>query len=230
MEHLEIEIKFNVSDFYDIRSRLVDMGAICIGQRTFESNIRYDTEDGRLLEKGCLLRLRKDTDITLTFKSPPSDPGTEYKVYRELEVTVNDFDAMDVLLKNLGFTFCQIYEKWRETWRLDGEIICMDTMPFAGFWRSRAHRDRSSGWQKNWVFHGNVAFYPATWACLRFYKRWKGWIFLMSPLKISNPSASPSTSTAADSKQMARTLREQMAESRSIQSYQPYVNGHALRS
>ncbi len=133
MEHLEIEIKFNVSDFYDLRSRLMDMDATCIGQRTFERNVRYDTEDSRLLEKGCLLRLRKDTDITLTFKSPPGVPETEYKVYRELEVTVNDFDAMDALLKNLGFAPRQIYEKWRETWRLDGEIICMDTMPFGRF-------------------------------------------------------------------------------------------------
>lgn len=133
MEHLEIEIKFHVSDFCDLRNRLMDMGATCIGARTFECNVRYDTEDGQLLEKGCLLRLRKDTDITLTFKSPPGIPETEFKVYRELEVAVNDFDAMDALLKNLGFTPCQLYEKWRETWRLDGEIICMDTMPFGRF-------------------------------------------------------------------------------------------------
>jgi adenylate cyclase class 2 len=133
MEQLEIELKFYISNFAALRRRLQDLGAACICQRTFEHNARYETEDGRLLKNKCLLRLRKDQGTSLTFKSPPPEAGTRFKVYRELEVSVNDFDTMDAILNALGFFRCQVYEKWRETWRLKDTIVCMDTLPFAGF-------------------------------------------------------------------------------------------------
>lgn len=133
MEHLEIELKYYISNFAALRSRLQDLGAACICQRTFEYNARYETEDGRLLKNKCLLRLRKDQGTTLTFKSPPPEVGTRFKIYRELEVSVNDFDTMDAILNALGYFRCQIYEKWRETWQLKDTVLCMDTLPFAGF-------------------------------------------------------------------------------------------------
>ncbi|MCB2147405.1 MAG: class IV adenylate cyclase [Deltaproteobacteria bacterium] len=133
MEHLEIELKFYISNFSALRRRLQELGAACICQRTFEHNARYETEDGRLLKNKCLLRLRKDQGTSLTFKSPPPAVGTRFKVYRELEVSVNDFDTMDAILNALGYFCCQVYEKWRETWQLKDTTLCMDTLPFAGF-------------------------------------------------------------------------------------------------
>jgi predicted adenylyl cyclase CyaB len=102
MEHLEIELKFHLPNLTALRGRLLDLGAVCIGQRTFEHNIRYETEDGRLLKNKCLLRLRKDQGTTLTFKSPPPAGDTRFKIYRELEVSVNDFDTIDAILNALG--------------------------------------------------------------------------------------------------------------------------------
>jgi hypothetical protein len=40
MEHLEIELKFFISDFDPVRTRLMDLGETCISQRTFEHNVR----------------------------------------------------------------------------------------------------------------------------------------------------------------------------------------------
>jgi adenylate cyclase class 2 len=133
MEHLEIELKFVIPDLSGLRGRLQDLGAACIGERTFEHNIRYETEDGRLLENDCLLRLRKDQGTTLTFKSPPPTTDARFKIHRELEVGVSDFDTMDAILNALGCVRCQIYEKWRETWQLSDATLCMDTMPFGRF-------------------------------------------------------------------------------------------------
>jgi adenylate cyclase, class 2 len=133
MEHLEIELKFHISNFTTLRGRLQDLGAACIGQRTLEHNARYETEDERLLKNRCLLRLRKDKGTTLTFKSPPPEVDTRFKIYRELEVSVNDFDTMDAILNALGYFRCQVYEKWRETWQLNDATLCMDTLPFAAF-------------------------------------------------------------------------------------------------
>ncbi len=133
MEHLEIELKFFISNLDAVRCRLRNLGAACIGQRTFEHNVRYETEDGRLLKKKCLLRLRKDRSTTCTFKSPPQEASNQFKIYRELEVTVNDFATMDAILNALGYFGCQVYEKWRETWQLKDATLCMDIMPFGSF-------------------------------------------------------------------------------------------------
>jgi adenylate cyclase class 2 len=133
MEHLEIELKFHIPNQAALRGRLQDLGAACIGQRTFEHNIRYETEDGRLLKNNCLLRLRKDQSTTLTFKSPPPEADARFKIHRELEVRVSDFGTMDAILNALGYFSCQVYEKWRETWQLNDATLCMDTMPFGRF-------------------------------------------------------------------------------------------------
>ena len=133
MDHLEIELKFFVSDFSPIRQRLLELGADCIAPKALEFNIRYETADDGLIKNQRLLRLRKDRETTLTFKAPPSKEDTRFKTYRELEVKVDDFDTLDQILRALGFQRRQVYEKWRETWRLDEAVLCMDTMPFGRF-------------------------------------------------------------------------------------------------
>jgi adenylate cyclase class 2 len=133
MEHLEIELKFMIPNLSGLRGRLQDLGAACIGERTFEHNIRCDTEDGRLQENNCLLRLRRDRDATLTYKSPPPAADARFKIHQEREVRVSDFDTMEAILNALGYVRCQHYEKWRETWQLHDAILCLDTMPFGRF-------------------------------------------------------------------------------------------------
>jgi adenylate cyclase, class 2 len=133
MDHLEIELKFFFPHFNRLRDQLVDAGAVCTVQRTFEHNVRYETEDDRLKKSRCLLRLRKDRRITLTYKSPPPETDDRFKIYRELEVVVDDFDTMDAILQSLGFVPRQVYEKWRETWQLNETTLCLDTLPFGHF-------------------------------------------------------------------------------------------------
>jgi adenylate cyclase, class 2 len=133
MEHLEIEVKFFLSDPDDLRNRLLDRGARCIRPRTFETNVCYETADNRLQKSNCLLRLRKDPGTTLAFKSSPAESDPRFKVYRELEVRVNDFATMDAVLQSLGFFRRQSYEKWREIWRHNHATVCLDTLPFGCF-------------------------------------------------------------------------------------------------
>ncbi len=154
MDQLEIELKFYVPDERDLRDRLMQIGAACINQKTFEHNVRYETEDGRLQKNRCLLRLRQDRHTTLTFKSPPHAADTRFKVYHEREVRLDDFDTMDAILGALGFGRRQVYQKWRETWRLDEVELCVDTMPYGSFLEiegspdtiMQAVRDLGLGW------------------------------------------------------------------------------------
>lgn len=133
MEHVEIELKFYISDLDALKDRLARVGAACVGQRIFEHNLRYDTRKDQLLKNSRLLRLRKDRHATLTLKSPPPVPDPRFKIHREREVQVSDFDTMDAILNALGYFRKQVYQKWRETWQLKEALLCVDTLPFGTF-------------------------------------------------------------------------------------------------
>lgn len=133
MKDLEVEVKYRLESLEAVRHRLIAEGAENFG-RSFESNNRYDSADGGITQARCLLRLRKDGKTRLTHKSPHVDSGKGgFKIHRELEVEVSDFDTMDNILKALGFHAVQVYEKWRETFHLNGCEICLDTLPFGEF-------------------------------------------------------------------------------------------------
>ena len=132
MEPLEIEIKFPVPDILSLRKKIEDVGAVSKG-RYFEVNARFDDATESLKRNACLLRLRKDTRTILTFKSKPVDRDPQFKVHRELEVQVSDFDTMEQILNSLGYQRRQIYEKWRETFQFGSTHLCLDQMPFGDY-------------------------------------------------------------------------------------------------
>ncbi len=160
MDHQEIEVKFYLTDLKAIRNRIVELGATSCG-RAFETNIRYEDDEKTLIQNRQLLRLRNDGKTTLTFKSKPEKEDQakedqakedqakenqdrkdrEFKVHRELEVEVDDFDTMDAILGFLGFHREQIYEKWRETFKLGDTLFCLDSMPYGDFLEIEGKRD-----------------------------------------------------------------------------------------
>lgn len=136
---LEIEVKFLLADPALIRRRLIELGAEPQG-RVFEKNIRFEDRQHSFKRTGRLLRLRQDRRARLTFKSVEPDPDGQFKVYRELEVGVDDFKAMHDLLAAVGFHPVQAYEKWRETLFLEHTEFCLDTLPFGEFLEIEGNR------------------------------------------------------------------------------------------
>ncbi|MBS3809265.1 MAG: class IV adenylate cyclase [Desulfobacterales bacterium] len=133
MAPLEIEVKFYLPDPGRIKSRIKELGAE-FNDKSFEQNIRFEDPDCSLLKKNALLRLRKtDNRTELTYKGEPPEKNRDFKVHRELEITVNDFDTTTAILENLGFHAEQIYEKQRETYNLGDTVLCADQMPFGDF-------------------------------------------------------------------------------------------------
>ena len=129
---LEIEVKFYVNDPWVVRERIIALGASS-GGRFFESNLRFDNQQGGLFRSGSLLRLRQDRQTTLTHKSRPCVEDTQFKVHRELEVVVSDCNTMKLILEALGFFQVQVYEKWRETFKIGETLLCLDELPFGVF-------------------------------------------------------------------------------------------------
>jgi adenylate cyclase class 2 len=131
MNNIEIEVKFYLDNIEPIREYLLGFGAVCKG-RFFESNIRFE-DNNKLFKDKSLLRLRKDSKTTLTYKSKAPIENDQFKIHQELEVEISDFDTMNLILESLGFHKEQIYEKWRETFVINKTIVCIDQMPFGDF-------------------------------------------------------------------------------------------------
>lgn len=133
-EYLEVEVKFLVSDLTAFRSRLLRAGGRPVKPRQYERNVRFDTPDGALLQQQQLLRLRQDAAVRLTFKGPhAADAASEAKVREEIEVTVDDFERMAAIFQRLGLLPVQVYEKYRETFRLGDVEVVLDETPFGDF-------------------------------------------------------------------------------------------------
>jgi len=132
MNQLETEIKFYLIDLPSMRQRILELGAESRG-RFFESNVRFEDSRQSLKMKKSLLRLRRDRTVKLTYKSPPPEENMQFKIMKELEVEVSDFDTMQLILEALGFHHEQVYEKWRETLVLGQTQFCLDSMPYGDF-------------------------------------------------------------------------------------------------
>jgi len=130
--HLEIEVKFHVLDLDLLRAALRARGAHLEQSRILESNLRYDTPDGALAERGDILRLRRSADARLTHKRP-SQPAGELHARPEVEVVVADFEATRELLERLGFVVAMRYEKHREVYLLGTVEVALDELPFGSF-------------------------------------------------------------------------------------------------
>lgn len=140
-DYIETEVKLYVSDFEQIKANLSKAGAICTKPRILERNVRYDLPDQSLALEKRILRIRQDTAIHLTYKEPlpisDQQPNKDKKDIissrLEIETIVNDFDAMDSILRYLGYHPYMVYEKYRTTYELDGAEIVLDELPYGKF-------------------------------------------------------------------------------------------------
>jgi len=128
----EVEAKIYVPDLAAVAGRIEAAGGHLEAARVYEYNVRYDRPGGELARQLIVLRLRKDTRVRLTYKGPATlEAGIMSR--REAEVTVDDFETMDFILRSLGFEPVIVYEKYRTTYRLGEAEIVLDEMPYGNF-------------------------------------------------------------------------------------------------
>ncbi|MCZ7553640.1 MAG: class IV adenylate cyclase [Anaerolineales bacterium] len=132
MENQEIEVKYYVQDLAAVRRRLEALGAPLAQPRLLETNLRFDTPDGRLGRALQALRLRQDSAARLTFKGPAhGEQGA--RVREEIEFVVEDFTRARQFLEALGYGVALIYEKYRAVYDLDGVQVTLDELPYGDF-------------------------------------------------------------------------------------------------
>lgn len=128
----ETEAKFYVRDLDRIKSRLVELDAHLTAERVLETNIRFDLPGAPLRAEGRVLRLRRDTQARLTYKSA-SDSAQGVLSREEIEFVVEDFEKAKRFLEALGYQKLVYYEKYRTTYELDGMLIMLDELPYGNF-------------------------------------------------------------------------------------------------
>lgn len=131
---LETEIKIRISNVAEVCKHLRDLGYSVQSERVFESNIMFDTADGRLRERGELLRIRRaGREALVTYKGPSQ--GGPHKRREEIETTAGDAGAMEEILARLGLRPVFRYEKYRTEYsrRGSGGIITVDETPIGDY-------------------------------------------------------------------------------------------------
>jgi adenylate cyclase class 2 len=128
----ETEAKFYVRDIERIRSRVEELAASVVQPRVLETNIRFDLPGAPLRAQGRVLRLRRDTEIRLTYKSgSTSEEGVLSR--EEIEFGVEDFEKAKRFLEALGYRKLVYYEKYRTTYSLEDALIMLDELPYGNF-------------------------------------------------------------------------------------------------
>ena len=128
----ETEAKFYVRDLDRIKSQLEKLGAQLIQERVLETNIRFDLPGAALRAEGRVLRLRRDTESRLTYKSASvKEQGVLSR--EEIEFVVGDFEKARRFLEALGYQKMVYYEKYRTTYELNKTHIMLDELPYGDF-------------------------------------------------------------------------------------------------
>ena len=76
--------------------------------------------------------MRRDNRIRITWKGPGRFKRSVVE-RPEIEVEVSDFDQTVELFERLGYEPVERLRKHRETWRLHGVEVALDTLDFGSF-------------------------------------------------------------------------------------------------
>jgi adenylate cyclase class 2 len=129
---VETEVKLYTPDHEAVRARLEALGARLSAPRILERNWRYDTPQRSLSSSDQVLRLRQDSAVRLTYKGRGS-AANGILSRPEYEVSVDDFETMDAILRALGYAPYMIYEKYRTTYQLGAAEVVLDELPYGCF-------------------------------------------------------------------------------------------------
>ena len=128
----ETEAKFYVRDLNRVKARLEKLNAHVFQERVLETNIRFDLPGAPLRAEGRVLRLRRDTDARLTYKSA-SKKEQGVLSQEEIEFVVDDFEKAKRFLEALGYQKLVYYEKYRTTYEWNDALIMLDELPYGDF-------------------------------------------------------------------------------------------------
>jgi len=129
---IETEIKLRVPTLEGLQARLEALDFQLVAASQAESSTLWD-RGTRLLDQGSALRLRRYAGKAwLTWKGPKI-PDLLLKIRPEEETEVADAEAMESILRALGFEPVMQMEKRRAVLKGAELVACLDETPFGCF-------------------------------------------------------------------------------------------------
>ena len=126
---LETELKLRIPATAPLRPLLAAQGFQEVTPAQAELSILWD-RSGSLRDQGSALRTRVFAGRTrLTWKGPKV-PDALLKIRPERETGIEDGEALEAILRALGFEPVLRMEKVRAVWRCGGLEACLDETPF----------------------------------------------------------------------------------------------------
>lgn len=125
---LEQEVKLRFASLEAARQAVHTAGGRLVRSRRLQLDRFLDTPGLHLSSSKLALRLRREPDrATLTYKGAPQ--GGPVKSREEIETTVADADALELVFSRLGYTEQWRFEKHREDYALgDARVFVDDTV------------------------------------------------------------------------------------------------------
>ena len=132
--YIEIEAKLKVDSLDEVEQRLTECGA-SVGTETVQTDFYFDTAGGDLAGTDQCIRLRREegggaTRLVLTYKG--AKQTDDFKKRQEINVEVQDAEAVERLLGALGYARALAFNKRRRTWHLDNCEVALDELPLIG--------------------------------------------------------------------------------------------------
>ncbi len=131
----EIETKLRVESFDKLRKTLAELtGSSPIEQKQCDDY--YDNPEHRLRKTDKCLRIRRQwidgaLEAFLTYKGPREQSC--FKSRTEVNIILDDPDAVDKMLVGLGFEKAISFEKLRQVWKVEDCEVALDELPAVGF-------------------------------------------------------------------------------------------------
>lgn len=127
----EVEGKFSINDPQEIRNRLNEAGAGCLGKKR-EEDLYFNAPHRDYAETDEALRIRFDGDNwEITYKGPKI--AMEHaKARQEMNIQVDSGEDFSELFELLGFRRSATVVKNRETWRYGTATVTIDEVEGLG--------------------------------------------------------------------------------------------------
>lgn len=129
---LETELKLRISDVESWPDRLMALGFREVTPLQSEQSTLWD-RDRELQNQGCALRTRRHgPTFSVTWKGP-RQAHPNLKIRPELETRVADGEALENILRALGYQSVLRMIKDRAVYRREPWVLCLDRTPFGCF-------------------------------------------------------------------------------------------------
>lgn len=170
MNNTEIECRFLEINKTEIIKKLLDLGAVDLGEKMLEEVIIYD-KDLKWREEQRFIRLRKSGDnVSISYKEHNTHTvdGTF-----EIELKIDDIAQAELLFEKIGLNPYRRQQKKRHTLKLNNNTFDIDTWPSIPTYleiegdSENALKEISNTLGLDW---GKAVFHNAAWVIENVYK------------------------------------------------------------